>query len=441
MNASPQVAVIGGGYAGFAAAVTLARGGARVSLFEASRILGGRARVVDKFEQPVDNGQHILLGAYGETLRMLRLVGVKPGVLETRRLVLVYPGLCELRAAALPAPFHLAVGLLRAKGLGWADKRAMARLMGWLKGQSFRIEPDRPVARLLDETGQTETLTRLIWEPLCVAALNTPVNEASTQVFATVLRDSLAASASASDLLIPRVDLSELFPVPASRWLAMRGHQVRTAEPIKAIAPEGDAYRLEGDPWQTLYDHVVIATAPYHVAALVNSLPGMAPVVDCIAALDYEPIVTTWLAFDGPVNFPEPMIGMHGGYGQWAFDRTALGGPQGLVGVVMSARGTHQEIPRETLETALVEELQRALGPLPPLKWARTITEKRATFACTPGLNRPSAITPLSGLWLAGDYVASPYPATLEAAVRSGVTTGRTILKRCGLRETPLLLD
>ena len=139
MSSAPQVAVVGGGYAGFAAAVTLARGGARVSLFESSRTLGGRARVVDKLDYSLDNGQHILLGAYAETLRMLRLVGVKPGVLETRRLALVYPGLCELRAAPLPAPFHLALGLLRAKGLSWADKRAMARLMGQLKRQAYRV--------------------------------------------------------------------------------------------------------------------------------------------------------------------------------------------------------------------------------------------------------------------------------------------------------------
>ncbi len=440
MSATPQVAVIGGGYAGFAAAVTLARGGARVSLFESSRTLGGRARVVEKLDYGLDNGQHILLGAYDETLRMLRLVGVRPNVLETRRLALVYPGLCELRAAPLPAPLHLAIGLLRAKGLSWADKRAMARLMSQLKRQAYCVEPDRPVSQLLADSGQTDTLTRLIWAPLCVAALNTPVDQASAQVFATVLKDSLAAAASASDLLIPRVDLSELFPVPASRWLAMRGHQVRTAEPIKAIEAHEGGYRLDGDPWSTRYDQVVIATAPYHVAPLVAGLPAMAPVVACIDALHHEPIVTSWLAFEGPVKFPEPMIGLDGGYGQWAFDRAALGGPEGLVGVVISARGAHREIGREALEIALVAELQHALGPLPPLRWSKTITEKRATFACTPGLVRPAAATPEPGIWLAGDYVDSPYPATLEAAVRSGVGTARSILKRCGLKEGSLLM-
>ena len=438
----PELAVIGGGYAGFAAAVTLARSGARVTLFEASRTLGGRARVVDKDGHRVDNGQHIVLGAYSETLRLLRLVGVRPGVLDTRRLALIYPGAadpCELRAAALPAPLHLAVGLLRARGLGWTDKLAMVRLLRRLKRDRFRVEPDRPVAALLAETGQTGKLSRLIWEPLCVAALNTPVAHASAQVFAHVLRDSLAAGASASDLLLPKVDLSELFPVPASRWLAMRGHAVRTSEPIRAIAATGDGgYRLDGDPWHTRYDHVVIATAPYHVAPLVASLPALAGLVEQLAALRHEPIVTAWLAFDGPLAFPAPMIGMSGGYGQWAFDRAALGGPEGLVGVVISASGAHRQISGDALEIALLGELQAILGPLPALKWAQIITEKRATFACTPGVRRPTGATPEPGIWLAGDYVASDYPATLESAVQSGVAAARGILQRCGLKENSL---
>jgi squalene-associated FAD-dependent desaturase len=430
---TPQVAIVGGGYAGFAAAVTLARGGARITLFESSRVLGGRARVVDKDGVRVDNGQHILLGAYSETLRMLRLVGVKPGVLLTRRLALVYPGQCELRAAALPAPLHLALGLIRAKGLSWSDKLAMAGLLRKLKATRYRLDPACTVAELI--AGQPDKLRRLIWEPLCVAALNTPIATASAQVFAHVLRDSLGASAEASELLLPRVDLSELFPVPASRWLGQRGHLIRSAEPVAAIRREADGLVLDGDPRSVHYDHVVIATGPYHVAALVDELPAMAGVCAQIARLEYEPITTAWLDFDGALNFPETMIGLAGGYGQWAFDRSALGGAPGQVSVVISAGGGHQQLSREALEIALLQELAAALGPLPTLTRAQIIHEKRATFACTTGLARPTTNTPEPGLWLAGDYVASEYPATLESAVTSGVIAGRSILARCGLKE------
>ncbi len=435
-----RVAVIGAGWAGLAAAVDLVAGGAAVTLFEAGRVPGGRARTIDLDGRRLDNGQHILLGAYRETLDLMRRVDADPDtLLERLPLQVVADDGFRLALPRLPAPFNVALGLLTARGVGRREKVDTALWMNAVQRRGFRLARDLSVAAWLDAAGQTGVLRHRLWEPLCLAALNTPASRASAQLFANVLRDSLGASASASDLLLPKVDLSELFPVPASRWLAMRGHTVRTAEPIKTIQPEGEYFRLDGDPWSTRYDHVVVATAPYHVAALVEPLPALAPVVARIDALRHEPIVTAWLAFDGPVKFPEPMIGMSGGYGQWAFDRAALGGPEGLVSVVISASGAHQEIGKEALEIALLQELQAILGPLPALKWAQIITEKRATFACTPGIERPRCATPHPGLWLAGDYVASEYPATIEAAVQSGVIAGRSILKRCGLREQNLL--
>jgi hypothetical protein len=361
---------------------------------------------------------------------MLRLVGVKPSVLETRRLALVYPGeACELRAAPLPAPLHLAVGLLRARGLGLADKLAMARLMRHLKARRFRIEPDQPVAALLADTAQTERLSRLIWEPLCVAALNTPVGDASAQVFANVLRDSLAAGESASHLLIPRVDLSELFPVPASRWLAMRGHTVRSCEPIKAITRDGDALLLDGDPRSNRYDHVVVATAPYHVGGLVGACRRW-PRSSSIDALRHEPIVTAWLAFDGPLRFPDPMIGLAGGYGQWAFDRAALGGPEGLVGVVISASGRHQQITREALEIALLEELQHAVGPARPQVVAAHHRKARH-LRLHPGLARPGNATPTPAC---GSPATTPPPLPRHPRIRHPERHHRRPQRAQGLR-------
>jgi len=214
----PVVAVIGAGYAGLACAVELARAGVHVTVFERSHTLGGRARVVHKDHHwRVDNGQHILIGAYGELTRLMRLTGCSPKQLAHLPLTLHVPDRLQLKAASLPAPFHLAVGLLRARGLSWADRLAMLRLMRWLKKRSFRVPADMTVTGLLQATRQTPPLVQLVWEPLCVAALNTPAAEADAQVFANVLRDSLAAGAAASELLLPRVDLSELFPVPAAR--------------------------------------------------------------------------------------------------------------------------------------------------------------------------------------------------------------------------------
>jgi predicted NAD/FAD-binding protein len=188
----------------------------------------------------------------------------------------------------------------------------------------------------------------------------------------------------------------------------MRGHTVRSCEPIKAITRDGDALLLDGDPRSNRYDHVVVATAPYHVGGLVGALPALAPVVEAIDALRHEPIVTAWLAFDGPLRFPEPMIGLAGGYGQWAFDRAALGGPEGLVGVVISASGRRQQITREALEIALLEELQHAVGPARPQVVAAHHRKTRH-LRLHPGLARPGNATPTPAC---GSPATTPPPPT-----------------------------
>ncbi|MCB1959866.1 MAG: hydroxysqualene dehydroxylase HpnE [Rhodocyclaceae bacterium] len=428
---APHVGIIGGGYAGLACAVELVRKGLRVALFDGARVLGGRARIVEKNDFHVDNGQHLLLGAYTETLRLLRIVGVKPSVFDSRPLDLYYPGQFRLRAAALPAPLHLAVGLLRAEGMDWAERRACLRFIRHLKAQRFRLPVQLTVSQLLDNAAQPERLRRFLWEPLCVAALNTPAAEASARVFANVLRDTLAAGASASELLIPKVDLSELFPVPAARWLGRRHAQVYVTEAITRIAPDGARYRLEGDPVAARrFDHVVVATAPYHAAGLLAPFPALAPLVTSIEALAFEPILTTYLQYDETVGLPAPMVGAEGGHAQWFFDRGQFGGPAGLIAAVISARGPHLDLPRDALELALHNELEALLGRrLNTPEATLTITEKRATFACRPQLARPDVRTAQPGLWLAGDYIDGPYPATLEGAVRAGVRSAHAIAR------------
>jgi squalene-associated FAD-dependent desaturase len=424
------VAIIGAGYAGLACAVELARRGVPVTLFERSHVLGGRARVVFKDGWQVDNGQHILIGAYTELTRLLRLTGVAPRVLERLPLTLHVPGKMHLQAARLPAPLHLAVGLLRARGLDWGDRFAMLRLMRYLKKRRFQLDTRMTVLHLLHTTGQTERLSALVWVPLCIAALNTPAEVASAQVFANVLRDSLASGAGASELLIPRVDLSELFPVQAVRYLAVRKGKTRTGNAISAILPDDKGLGLAGDPDDSArYQHVVLATAPQHAGALLRTTGRCDRLAQQIDRLRYEPITTVYLALGDNVRLPYPMIALTDGHAQWAFDRGQLGSEPGLIACVISAHGAHERLPREELEIAVHQQLERELMQrLPSPVWTMSITEQRATFACVPDVQRPGARTPVTGLWLAGDYVASPYPATLESAVRSGTAVAAAIL-------------
>jgi squalene-associated FAD-dependent desaturase len=428
-----RVAVVGGGWAGCAAAVALLDAGCGVTLFEAARTLGGRARAIETDGRLLDNGQHIMLGAYAATLKLMRRVGVDPRRAMLRLpLQMRYPsgdaGM-DFVAPRLPAPLHVLVALLRARGLDRADKLALARFTTSARWMDWQLHNDCTVAELLERFDQTPRLVQLMWRPLCLAALNTPPERASAQVFLAVLRDSLGARRAASDMLLPRVLLDALFPDAARRHLESRGAAVRTGTRITSVTPDGGTWRLHAGTDVHSFDAVVLATAPWQAAALLRPLDGAAETVARIDALAYEPIATIYLQYEAGLRLPLPFCALadapdDGRWGQFVFDRGQLDpGQNGLLAVVVSGADPAGEIGHEALAAAVAAQLAAAFA-LPALAtplWSRTITEKRATFACSPGLDRPANATGLPGLVLAGDYTAGEYPATLEAAVRSGV--------------------
>ena len=435
---SALVAIVGAGYAGMAAAVELAAAGIPTDVFEASRVLGGRARAVELDGITVDNGQHLLVGAYRETLRLIDRVhpeGIDDLLLRLP-LTLVTPGRLSLRAPRLPAPLHLAAALLFARGLTMADKLAALRLMRRLKRSRYHLATDCSVAKLLAAHHQPPNLRRLLWEPLCVAALNTPVDAASARVFANVLRDSLGGTRAASDLLLPRVDLGALFPDAAERFVLARGGRVLRATAIKRIAQEANGYSLAGAEQRFgPYRQLIVAVAPQHLPALIAPLPGLDPLRLQVGSLAYEPILTCYLAYPADARLAAPMLGHPEGLTQWLFDRGQAGGPAGLFAAVISARGRHLDLSNAALAAAIHAEIATIVPDLPTPLWSRVIVEKRATFACTPELARPQTQTPLPGLLLAGDYVACDYPATLEAAVSSGVAAANSIIATASARQ------
>src|SRR5688572_16644028 len=187
-----NVAVIGGGYAGMAAAVTLAERSVPVTVYEAGKAPGGRARRVEHDELTLDNGLHILIGAYVETLRLMQLVGADPDR-QLLRLPFTWNvhEQFSLKAAALPAPLNLLGALLVARGISWTERLAVARFLLAMRRANYRLPRDMSVASLLARERQGAASARLLWKPLCVSALNTPPDAASAQVFLNVLRDSL----------------------------------------------------------------------------------------------------------------------------------------------------------------------------------------------------------------------------------------------------------
>ena len=338
-----------------------------------------------------------------------------------------YPGEFRLRTAALPAPWHLATGLMYCEGLSLAERLSALRFMGRLRAAKFALAQDCSVEQLLARHRQSVPACRFLWHPLCIAALNTAPAHASAQVFLNVLRDTFTGGAADSRLLLPTADLAALFPAPAARWLIARGSSVRTGCAVSTIARDGDGFQISHLGGNERFDAVVCALPPYRVCEVAGSVlpPDAAAAID---ALRYEPITSIYFQFDADTRLPQAMLGMSGGLLHWVFDRGRLCRQHGLLGAVISAGGAHAALDHGTLAEQVAMELRKRFPTLGAPQWHKVIAEKRATFACTPAMRRPDQVTGVRGFFLAGDYTSSPYPGTLEAAVRSGTRCARAIL-------------
>lgn len=428
-NTSPHVAIIGAGCAGLAAASLLARSGTSVTLFEASPQLGGRARGIAYQGLTLDNGQHMLLGAYQETIALLQLAGVDLSQAMHRlplSMCMVSPhsqlklNTCTL----LPAPLHLLAGLLMAKGLSTHDKYLAIRFMGLQQLRQFKLTTDLPLAQFLQQQRQSPFLVAHLWEPLCLAALNTPLAQASSQVFLNVLRDSFTGKKTDSDFLLAKHDLSSLIATPLSQYLTAHGANITHAT-VQHISPCEAGFTLQSQANTQTFSHVIIAVGPHQLSHILPS--ALASSVD-MPQLSYQPITTVYLQYTTTQTLPQAMLGMVGTLSQWAFDRGQLCGQHGLIAVVISACGAHQNMSHAELAHHISAELQNLNPNLGDPIWHKVITEKRATFSCNAGLQRPSNHTEIANLYLAGDYTAGDYPATIEGAVRSGLQAAKLVI-------------
>ena len=427
--AGRRIAVVGAGWAGLAAAVQAVQRGAQVTVIEMAREPGGRARrVTTPAGATLDNGQHVMIGAYSATLALMQTVGADvAGGLLRLPLSLCQP---DGRGLALPAgaPVPAFVrAVLSNRGWRWADKLALLRAAGgWVLG-NFQAAPGLSVDQLCADL--PAPVQRDLIEPLCLAALNTPMARASAEVFLRVLKDALFSGRGGADLLLPRLPLSALLPDPAWRWLDAAGARRITGQRVQALQPQATGWQLDEAP----FDAVVLACSAGEAARLTDTVAAGWSAQT--ATLRYEPIVTAYL-IDHALRLPQAMVALPPGPAapaQFAFDLGALQHDPAAHGRFAFVASGAAAALADGVAACGQLLLQQARAQFPGAfagpdaqVLLHVAAERRATFACSPGLQRPAmAIAP--GLLAAGDYVAGPYPATLEGAVRSGLAAANAL--------------
>jgi squalene-associated FAD-dependent desaturase len=441
-----DVLVIGGGFAGLSAATLLAEHGARVELLEARPTLGGRASA---FTDPatserVDNGQHVIFGCYHQTFAFLRRIGTD-GRVHLQRNLTIHVVDREGRASRLacpplPAPLHLLAGLARWPALGWRDRLSVFGVASALRRGRAACDEQMTVREWLTSARQTGRLIELLWEPLAVAALNQPIDAAAAAPFVEVLRRMFGTGRRDSAVGVPLVPLDELYASPSKQYIEHRGGTVRTSEAGRVLGRDRSGMWCVRTRAGEQQARTVICAMAWH--AIPDTLPELADLADILGAARAtppSPIVTVNLWFDGPVA-PGAFVGLPGRHMQWVFDKARLfGAGASHLSLVSSgadalaARGNQELIDvalaevREALPAARAAALTRAV----------VVRERRATFSLAPGMpRRPGTDTGVPGLLLAGDWVDTGLPATIESAVVSGHAAARAALARLGAPPT-----
>lgn len=447
MTTSADVVVIGAGFAGLSAAAALADRGARVMVLDARPQLGGRATAfVDRETgELVDNGQHVLFGCYRETLRFLRRIGAEDNVRTQPSLAVTFIDVrgrrSVLRCPTLPSPLHLLAGVLDWDAMPWRDRVSALKLAAPLiaarrelaRTGSVTIEPaDQTVSGWLERHGQGPKLRKWLWEPLAVAALNQPPGQAAAAAFVRVLADMFGPDPSAASLVLPIRPLHLMYAEPAREYIEARGGTVRTGALARVMIEGSRIAGVEVRGERMAASRVVAAVPWFALRALFSTPPlPMREIIDGAEGMSPMPIVTVNLWYDRRV-IDEPFVGLPGRSMQWVFDkRVAFGGDASHLSLVSSSAADLVGESNAALAALAAREVHEGIPAArhAQLVRATVIREKRATFSLAPGQpRRPGTSTPVGGLCLAGDWIDTGLPGTIESAVVSGHRAATDIL-------------
>jgi squalene-associated FAD-dependent desaturase len=443
-----DVVIVGAGFAGLSAAVRLARGGARAVVVEARSRLGGRATAFADREtgELVDNGQHVLFGCYTETFEFLREIGADGNVRIDPSLSVTMIDRqgrkSRLSCPELPPPLHLVAGVMEWEALGWRDRLSVLRMAGPIRlarrglapgARRIAASPGETVESWLVRNGQTERIREMLWNPLALAALNQPPDRAAAPPFARVLAEMFGTDPRAAAIALPAKPLDATYAEPARAYLHAHGGIVRTGL-AAAIHVDRDRVTSVRVGQEELRPAAVICAVPWF--ALPDAIPGRPPALattlDSARLTEPSPIVTVNVWFDRPV-ITEPFVGLPGRALQWVFDkRTVFGGEASHLSLVSSGASPIVHMTNAELVERAHAELLDAIPSVRSATLVRgsVVREPRATFSLAPGQPpRPSTETGVRGLYLAGDWIDTGLPATIESAVRSGHGAAAMVLR------------
>jgi len=436
-----EILIIGSGWAGISAAIPLIEQGKQVCIIDSAKAPGGRARCVSYRDYHVDNGTHIMVGAYTHTLALIKKVHKRNTwnenlLLERQTLNLSYKQRNDiditLPAVPLPAPLNIVCSFLFASGLSFKDKLQILSLGLKIKLNIVPLKSDINLKTFLKQQNQSLKVIKSIWEPLCIAILNTPIAQASTEIFLRVLKDSFFKNSKASNLLFFKTDLSVAFPSAAQKYIEQHKGLIHFNRRATSITKEDDHYIINTKLTKYKTKHVIIATAPIATKKLLSDLTNNNKhnvLINNLKAFTYQPICTVYLQYPKEVSCGRTMQGFLGTTVQWVFNKSTQEQPN-LISVVISSEGSHMEWDNTKLIQTVTGELAEFYQEWPQPDNAFVIREKRATFTASVNINRirPSNKTDIHNIWLAGDYTNTHYPATLEGAVRSGHQCAQHIL-------------
>ena len=440
---SRHVVVIGGGLAGCAAALTCADAGARVTLLEARRRLGGATYSFQRDGLWLDNGQHVHLRCCTAYRAFIERIGAAGMVTMQRRLAIpvIHPGrgVAWIKRGGLPAPLHLARSLGTYRHLSLGERLQLARALVGLMRLDLRDASldDQTFGRWLRRRGQSDGAVEALWDLIVLPTVNLPSAEASLSLAAMVFKVGLLSDRSAADMGYTTTTLGRAHGDQGLRALRAAGVDVQLGVAVSEVCVEpGGELRVRRQGDDLAADTVVLAVPHPQAARLVPSAAD--PDAARFADLGAVPIVNLHVIYDRPV-MPYPFAAGVGTPVQWVFDRTeAAGLSEGqALAVSLSGAVDFAQVPTETLREQFVAELARVFpcAREAQVRGFYVTREHQATFRQAPGslARRPGPRTRLPNVYLAGAWTDTGWPATMEGAVRSGNRAGELAFRALGL--------